>query len=282
LKRHGLAYDIRETERPGDATRLAREAREEGIDLLAVTGGDGTMNEVVQAYVDDDGGPLPGPELALVPAGTGGDLRRTFHLGTDAAEAVSRIVHAPTRPIDLGVLRLTSDDGSPLLRAFVNIASFGVGGKIDRIVNDSPKWMGGRAAFLLGTARAMASYRNAPVTVDVDGQPWHEGRIVNVALANGQYFGGGMHVAPEADPADGLLDVVCIGDLSLLESATSTKALYEGTHLRLPKVRHTRGREITARPARAGDEVLIDLDGEAPGRLPLTARVLPGALRLRV
>jgi diacylglycerol kinase (ATP) len=273
--------ELRHTSHPGEATHLAALARDEGVDVLAVVGGDGTFNEVVQAYVDAEGRAVAGPDLAVVPAGTGGDFRRTLGVGTDTVSAARRLLEAPGRAIDLGVLRLTADDGRPVVRAFANIASFGISGLLDRIVNTGPKWMGGKAAFVLGTVRAMAAYRNAPVVVEVDGEPWHDGRVVNVALANGRYFGSGMHVAPSADPADGLLDVVCLGDFSPAESLVWTPSLYRGTHLRSPKVRATRGRRVAARGARAEDTVLVDLDGETPGRLPLEGWILPGALRIR-
>jgi diacylglycerol kinase (ATP) len=280
LEREGIRHELQETSRPGEATVLAARARADGVDLIAVVGGDGTLNEVVQAYVDADGNPLMGPGLTIIPSGTGGDFRRTWGLSTDLPSAVRRIASGVPRSIDLGVLRLTADDGRPVVRAFANIASFGVAGLLDRIVNTSPKWIGGKAAFVLGTVRAMAAYENTPVSVTVDGQPWHEGRIVNVALANGRYFGGGMHVAPNADPTDGLLDVVCLGDLSRAESAAWTPSLYRGTHLRCPKVRTTRGKRVVARAVRADDTVLIDLDGETPGRLPIEGWLAPGALRI--
>jgi diacylglycerol kinase (ATP) len=282
LERLGINHRVSPTTKPGEAGKLAIEAREGGAELIVVVGGDGTLNEVVQAYVDAEGVPVPGPDLAVVPAGTGGDFRRTFDLEEHPERAVRRFLDASGRSVDLGVMRLVGDDGSELVRAFANIASFGVSGRIDRIVNAGPKWMGGQLAFFLGTARALAVYRNQPVSVEVDGEVWHEGRIVNVALANGRYFGGGMMVAPDADPSDGLLDVVAIGDLGLAESLGSTPRLYGGSHVTMPKVRVTRGRRIVARPLGTKNPILIDLDGEAPGRLPLTAWVLPGAIRLRV
>ena len=122
-------------------------------------------------------------------------------------------------------MELTADDGARVVRAFLNIASFGIGGLTDRIVNTTPKWIGGRAAFFTGTLRAMFAYQNAPVRVLVDGQPFHEGPIFNVASANGRFFGGGMKIAPEADPSDGQLDVVVLGDLGRAE-----------TGLRAPKI----------------------------------------------
>jgi YegS/Rv2252/BmrU family lipid kinase len=282
LERAGVSADAAETRAPGDAPRIVREAAREGVDCLAVMGGDGTMNEVCQAYLDADGQPLGGPDLAIVPAGTGGDFRRTFGLGTSDAEAVTRLISNPPRPVDLGVLRFHDDEGRPTLRAFLNIASFGLGGLTDRLVNTGPKWLGGKAAFFLGTLRAMMIYRCQPVRIVVDDQLFLEAPVLNVALANGRYFGGGMLVAPDASPTDGKLDVVAFHDMSNTQSLLFTQDIYRGTHIGKKGVASTRGSEIRAEPLQSSDRVLIDLDGETPGRLPLSASLLPAAIRLRI
>ena len=91
LRSHDLDHDIVETQGPGDGARLGREAARDGVSVLAVMGGDGTLNEVVQAYIDADGKAVSGPAIALVPAGTGGDYRRTLGLSGAFGEAVGRI-----------------------------------------------------------------------------------------------------------------------------------------------------------------------------------------------
>ena len=269
------------TKEPGDATRLAHEARRAALDCIIVMGGDGTLNEVCQAYLDERGEPLAGPPLGLVPAGTGGDFRKTLELGTDLEASIDHLLTHEPRPFDLGILQAVAGDGRPVTRAFVNITSFGLGGLTDRIVNAGPKWLGGKSAFLLGTVRALLAYRNAAVRVKVDGTTWLESPVVNVALANGRYFGGGMQIAPEADPTDGLLDVVALGDLTRLQTVGLTQRVYAGTHLGQPAITTTRGALVEAEALAPHAEVLIDMDGETPGRLPLTARIAAGALLFR-
>lgn len=280
LRRQGLEHDVAETSRPGDAGRLARVAREDGVQVLAVVGGDGTLNETVQAYIDEDGKPLGGPDLAVIPAGTGGDFKRSLGLSGSLEEAVGRL-RSPGRPVDLGALRLVDQRGAPALRAFLNITSFGVGGHADQLVNEGPKWLGGKPAFFLGSLRATLGYRNQGVRVKVDGRVLYEGPAFNVAVANGRYFGGGMLVAPHADLSDGEFDVIVLGDLTLPEKLALAGSLYEGTHLAHRKILEGRGRVVEAEPLAPWSQVLIDMDGETPGRLALRAEVLPGALRLR-
>jgi diacylglycerol kinase (ATP) len=269
---------MRETLAPGDATRLAREAREESVDVVAVVGGDGTLNEVAQAYLGESG-PVAGPRIAVVPAGTGGDFSRLFRFDRDPKQAAARITNGTPRPLDLGVLEVVTEQGQPARKAFLNIGSFGISGRIDRLVNRGPKWIGGRVAFAVGTVRAMSVYRSAPVSIKVDGKDWYEGKILVVAVANGRFFGGGMMVAPAADPADGLFEIVAVGDLSFAEALVLAPKLYSGTHVEDRRVRSTRGTRVEATPL-SKSPVYVDADGETPGRLPLTATIFPGALEL--
>ncbi len=277
----GTAPEIVHTEGPGDAARLIREARRDGVECAVLVGGDGTLNDAVQGYLDDEGHVASGPDLGLIPSGTGGDFRRTFALGDSIEEAAARLLSASPRPLDLGLLSVTNHDGQLVRRAFINITSFGIGGLTDKIVNSTPKWIGGKAAFLTGTLRAMLVYKDVPVRVKVDGKVWLEAPIFNVALANGRFFGGGMLIAPDADPADGLLDVVALHDMSRIQSIALAQHIYKGAHLGQAGVKVARGKVIEAEPMASGAEVLVDMDGETPGRLPLRAELRPGALRLR-
>lgn len=257
------------------------EARADGVECLAVMGGDGTLNEVSQGYIDAHGEPVAGPDLALIPSGTGGDFRKTFGLGTTLEEAVERLSTTIPRPLDLGLLQVTSHSGEAIRRAFLNITSFGLGGLTDRLVNAGPKWMGGKAAFFVGSLRALISYDNAPVRVRVDGEICLEAPIVNVAIANGQYFGGGMKIAPDADPSDGRFELVMMHDLTRAQGVALAPRIYQGTHIGQPGVSVARGSLIEAEALVPRAEVLIDMDGETPGRLPLIARVARGALNIR-
>lgn len=269
-----------ETTAPGEAATLVRRARQDGVDVVAVMGGDGTLNEVAQAFIDAEGQAVEGPAIAVVPAGTGGDYKRTLGLSGDLDEAIDRIAQNNPRTLDLGSMRCLNERREPVIKAFINITSFGAGGVIDKLVNESPKWLGGKVSFYIGSFRGMLRYRNQMVRVKVDGEPFCETPVFSVAMCIGRYFGGSMFIAPDADPADGLFDVVSLGDLSRLELVSLTNKIYKGAHLSVPGVLHTRGRVVEAEPVHPWTQVLIDMDGETPGMLPLTARVLKGAVRV--
>jgi diacylglycerol kinase (ATP) len=283
LRRLGIEYEILCTERRGHASELARQARDRGCSVLGVLGGDGTLNEVVQAYVDANGAPLAGPPIALLPSGTGGDFARSCAFSAVGLGAMlERLRARQVRALDLGMLQLHDAAGRPCWRAFINVASAGISGDVDQRVEQGPKWLGGKLAFLLATLGATLAYRNVPMDIELDGQRWYEGPVRLVAIANGQFFGGGMRVAPGADWGDGLLDVVCIGDMPRSQFLASFPKVYQGTHLSLECIRAQQGHQVTLRAPRAEQPILVDVDGETPGYLPLRAHVLPRALQLVV
>ena len=281
--REGRAeFETVQTTGPGDATRIVRDAIAAGLAGVAVVGGDGTLNEAVNGFFQADGTPVKTDAwLGALPCGTGGDFRKTVGISNEPAAMVTRMLWAKPRPIDVGWLEFHDDEGAQVSRAFVNIASFGVGGLVDKLVNDGPKWMGGKPAFLLGAVRAIARYQKRRVRITVDGGEARETDILNVAVANGQFFGGGMHIAPEAEIDDGLFDVVGLENLSLQDVAALAPHLYRGTLLGRPGVTHVRGARVVAEPADYLGPILLDVDGEAPGALPATFTVRPGAIRLR-
>jgi len=281
LAKHDGKHEILVTAGPGHATELARRAHAEGVSVLGVVGGDGTLNEVVQAYVSPEGEPIAGPDLALIPCGTGGDFKRTLGAPTSTAEAVRCLLDGRKREIDLGVLRFEPHRGQSPVRAFVNVASFGLSGAVDAVVKDVPSWVGGKAAFFTATLRAMLRYTNPSVRVRVDGATWLEGPSMTVAMGNGRYFGGGMMITPHADPSDGKLSVVSLGDLSMLQAMGLTGKIYQGTHVSMPGVMVTTGTTIEAEPMHAWATVLLDIDGEQPGKLPMVAKVHRAALTFR-
>lgn len=282
LEAEGARFDVRLTDGPMAATRIVRDVlRGDTFAGVAVVGGDGTLNEAVNGFFDDEGSPIaPDAWLAPLPCGTGGDFQRTLGIPHEVEAMVSHMMTSEPRPIDVGWLRFVDDAGVPAQRAFINIASFGLGGIVDRHVNEGPKWMGGTPAFLLGTLRAMVGYRNQRVRVRVDDAPPRELSILNLAVANGRYFGGGMHVAPRAKVDDGLFDIVALQNTAW-SGLPKTHHIYQGTHLRDDDVWHARGAKIFAEPVQAHERVLLDVDGEAPGALPATFEIKPGALRLR-
>jgi YegS/Rv2252/BmrU family lipid kinase len=277
----GFDVQVHRTERPRHAGEIVRRLVRDRADIIAVMGGDGSFHEALAGLRSEDGEWLDASKVAfaLIPAGTGGDLKRTLRIPEDPRAIANYLAHAQSRPFDVGSVTYESHHGERETLVFGNIASFGMSGLVDRLVNEGPKWLGGRMAFLSAALRVNVVYRNVPVRVFVDDQLFHEGPINTVAIANGRFFGGGMKVAPLADPHDGLLDVVVLGDMAKLESVGFSRHLYAGTLLGQPKVSHTRGRVVRAE-AIGSQQGLLDVDGEAPGRLPATFTIHPAAIQI--
>lgn len=187
---------------------------------------------------------------------------------------------ASPRRIDAGRVTFVDGDGRAAAREFVNIASFGLSGATGAIVNRRPlvRRLGGRVAFLAAAVEALARHRREPVRVRVDDCLDRVLAITTVAVCNGQYFGGGMRMAPAARLDDGCLDVVAVSGMSAIGLLRRIHLVYAGRHLALPDVTFVRGRSVGAHAERGGARVAIDIDGEAPGFLPAAFEVLPGAL----
>jgi diacylglycerol kinase (ATP) len=273
-------FEAKFTDAPGSATQLTREALVKGADLVVAMGGDGTINEVVNGFFDGTRPVAPNAAFGVLPAGTGGDFIKTLGTSKEIRAAAEQLKNATPRAIDVGRLTFVGNDGSQQVRHFINIASFGIGGLVDRYVNESSKSMGGTVSFAMATLKAGWKYKNASVRVVLDGAPPREGKIYNVAVANGRYFGGGMKVAPEASLDDGLFDVITMGDFGFGDLLLRGLDIYSGKHVTNPKVTVHRARRVEATPT-DGAEVLLDVDGEAPGRLPATFELIPGGLKVR-
>jgi YegS/Rv2252/BmrU family lipid kinase len=273
-------FEAKFTEAPGSATRLAREALQSGADLVVAMGGDGTINEVVNGFFDGSKPVAPNAAFGVLPAGTGGDFIKTLGTSKEIRAAAEQLKKATPRPIDVGRLTFVGNDGSNQVRHFINIASFGISGLVDQYVNQSSKSLGGTVSFAMATLKAGMKYKNATVRLTLDGAPPREGKIYNVAVANGRYFGGGMKVAPEASLDDGLFDVITMGDFGFSDLLLRGLDIYSGKHVTNPKVTVHRARKVEATPTDGG-EVLLDVDGEAPGRLPATFELIPGGLKVR-
>lgn len=269
------AYELSWTTAPHDAERIAREAVRAGIERLVVAGGDGTAAEVVSGLLGAGLGAYA--EVAFLPLGTGADFHRTLGIPRDPALAIAALASGKGRRIDAGRARYVGEDGATRESYFVNVASIGLSGVVTRNVHGT-KALGARLAFLIGTLVGLARFRPRRVRARLDGAllPVHE--IALVAAANGRYFGGGMLVAPEARPDDGLLDVVVIPALAKPLLVAKLPSLYRGTHLSVPGVSLHRGRRLELEPD--GAPALGEIDGEPVARLPMTVEALPGALHV--
>jgi diacylglycerol kinase (ATP) len=257
---------IEVTGRPGDAEALAADARRVGHDRVVAIGGDGTVQEVVNGLLAAS----PPAELGIVPLGSGNDLARSLGLPAELASAWRVAVGSMTRATDVG--RARNGDGTE--RWFASAGGVGFDAQVAAAMIARGGWQAGRAGYLFTTLSELRRFTNRRVRLSVDGiSSDHD--VLLVAIANGAYYGGGMRIAPDASPDDGLLDVCVVGDISRMTAIRQLPNLYRGTHVRHAKVSMHRGRSIEV----DGDGTTrVHLDGEPFGTLPLRVSLVPAAL----
>jgi YegS/Rv2252/BmrU family lipid kinase len=214
------------------------------------------------------------PELAVLPRGTGMDFIRTHGIPRRPEDALRVARNGSARTIDVG--RVEYAQG---VRYFANVGSVGMSAAVAERANGMSKALGGKATFFYALTRTFLAWRNTHVTVDLADGTHREGRMHDVIVANGQWHGGAMWLAPDARADDGELDVVLIGDIDKRDFLTTAPKIYKGTYLAHPKVELLRSRSVAVT---GPEELPIELDGEQVGTTPARFEVVPGALRVRV
>jgi diacylglycerol kinase (ATP) len=248
-----------------ESRRAVQDALASGCERVVAVGGDGTAHLVANVILEAGSSAT----LGVIPAGTGSDLARALHIPRDPPRALRRALLGPPARVDAG--RCQKETGGFF---FINIASAGIGGLVDETVNAIPER--GRTAFLRATLQALRRYRCVPVRVAVDGEPWYEGPLFVLAVANGTSFGKGMRVAPKARPDDGLFDLILVGEVAGWQLVRRLPQLYMGWHLGARPVRYRQGREIHLEPL--APLPVFDADGETYRSGSATFTVLPAAL----
>lgn len=232
--------------------------------VLVIAGGDGSVHVVANAL--DRRGELAGTMLGLVPLGTGNDLARTVGLPLDPAGAARRVAEGAPLPLDL----IRTAEG-----VVVNAAHAGIGVAAAEQAADLKDALG-PAAYPAGAVAAGASADPLALRVEVDGRPLGDGELLVVGVGNGRTVGGGTALFPDADPADGLLEVVAAADGGVWERLRLGLATRRGEHGDLEGVHLTRGREVVVTGAATWNDD-GELGEEVDGR---RLRVEPAAWRL--
>lgn len=259
LRADGVTLQVQVTWEHGDAGRFAAEAIEAGVDVIAVAGGDGTLNAVVAALAGHAKAAADLPSLSLAPMGTANDFASAAGIPNTPEAALQLAARTPATPIDL--LRL-SVDGRP--HWAVNLASGGFGADVTAQTREGLKNMiGGLAYLLTGIARLG---RIEPVRARLRGPDFTwEGGFIALGVGNGRQAGGGQVLCPEAKVDDGVLEVTIVPELSGELGAAVATLLSEGKHAALERV------AVRARlpwvEIDGVDTLTLNLDGE-----PLQAR----------
>jgi diacylglycerol kinase family enzyme len=299
IVRRGLDFSEHFTNSQCDAVIATRQALSSDTLQVVAVGGDGTLNEVVNGYLEPDGRPVnPEARLSTLAGGTGSDFGKSLYAGhrdsrptsdsgaqpgganSDRIEkAVSVLTGSQSRLVDAGMITCRNQDGAPVTRFFINVVSFGLGGDVSRLVNGwrgrLPAWIGGRARFAAAAIRALAHYKTTAVTVRTnDSEVSVESNLL--VIANGRFAGGGMMLAPQARIDDGLFDIVITDRASRLDVIRELPRIRRGGYIDNPRVSLLRAPEVslvTDLP------VPLDIDGESGDYAPARLSVIPSAIR---
>lgn len=239
-----VRFQIYITKNHADIASGVHKALSEEATEIIVVGGDGTLLAVVNALEDV---PIP---IGIIPCGTGNDFARTQGLSLQVETAILHMLNwSNIKKVDVG-----KSDGS----CFLNVASIGIDAEIVKRTQQVKKWAFGSVVYLISSLIEIMVYRPLDISLCIDGVEYQR-TVELVAVANGRYYGGGMKIAPMADPTDGMYDVVLARKMKRLRLVQLLPKLYSGGHVGEPEVEIFRGQNIKIKSTQ---NTSINLDGE--------------------
>ncbi|MCH8317606.1 MAG: diacylglycerol kinase family lipid kinase [Bacteroidetes bacterium] len=273
---------------PGDGIHLAKLAIEGQTDYLVSVGGDGMLNEVINGCMNctaafmlqsqgvKNPARVSNPIIGLLPFGTGNDFSKTIGMRKDIEQLARLIENDQIQPVDIGEVQYISHEGETKTRYFINITDLGIGGEVVKIVNQSSKFLGPHLTYKKAIIQSFFTYKHKKVSLTSDSFQW-EGPILSLCMANGRYFGSGICIAPQADVSDGMIQLVIMGNLSLIDYLKNMPKIKRGEILEHPEVHYEQVH--TCRIVPLEGECPVDMDGEFIGYAPIELRVHKHALK---
>ncbi|MCX6555045.1 MAG: diacylglycerol kinase family lipid kinase [Candidatus Aminicenantes bacterium] len=279
IKAHFREFKYVFTEKPRQATEIARSLIRDGFDLIIGVGGDGTLNEISNGFFGETSGKTINQDAALgiIPSGTGSDFIRFMKIPREFEKSAAMIKNSKNKKIDIG--KITYGGAGAREQYFINVADFGLGAEVIKRIANVQSVQRGALTYYRGLLATLMNYRSKTVTLTVDGQQQLRGEYLIGAIANGRIFGGGMIIAPQAEPNDGFFDLVLIGDMKKLEIIRNTRLLYTGTIAKNPKVVILKARNIKVE---SQEDVFTEYDGEMGEKLPAEFSIVARALNFRI
>ena len=267
-----------ETERARQAQSLTIEALELGCDFLIAIGGDGTLNEVVNGYLKSGGKEKHKAVLGVLPWGTGNDFVRTIGVERSVEQLSSLIRTASIRNIDAGKMLIGSPEEKREVSYFVNVADAGFGAEVVSEINGvhlRKKILGGAMTFILTIFFKFFTYKHKLMRISWEGFTW-EGPVLALVVANGQFFGSGYGIAPDAQIDSGKFQVVLAGNVTMFDYFKNFGNLRKSKRINLPDLNYHFTDHVNVEAL--GEKVFVEADGEIHGSAPLRFECLPGVL----
>ena len=267
------------TSKAHESESLARQALKEGTRTLIAIGGDGTLHEVVNGVMKArESMPLEDWQsirIGVLPRGTGNDFAKSHPCPQTVAQLKTMLETGEIQQVDAGLLSSIHPDGTQQSRYFINIADLGLGGTIAEKLTTMSRWAGKTLTYQWAILTTLFRFRPQPVRVSTE-QFTYPGKILNLVIANGRYFGSGLCIAPMAQLADGQFTLVIIGEISTLDYLKNFRRLRTCQRIDHPEVYYHTCRKVTVEAD--GTRISAEMDGEFAGYAPISAEVIPGAL----
>lgn len=262
------------------SVRLTEEAINQGFQYIIAVGGDGTLNEVANGIMNSRNSISSTLwntlRMGVIPMGTGNDFIRTIGAPKEVRALKKLIEQEKFRSLDLGLIRFINPDGEAEERYFINTADVGMGGVAVKKINGYSKWIGSNLTYQRGIISTFFSYRKKKVSVKgSDFQ--YQGNIMDVVFANGKYFGSGLGIAPDANPSDGKLEVVILGEVSILDYLKKLPLLKKCFKIDHPQVFYYSDDNIKLEGI--GEQLPLGMDGEFVGYTPFEVTIIRNAIR---
>ena len=259
------------TVRRKHAIELAKKATESGCDFLIAVGGDGTLHELINGVFQSNLPAIEYPVIGLLPCGSANDFARTACISNSIEALVARIQTNTTQQIDLGRILLHQTQETCY---FINIAGIGLGAQVVQNLEESSSVLGPGFNYFKHILKGFLSYVKKEISCTSTAWQW-KGKLLQMAIANGRYFGNAICIAPDANLADGQFEVAIFGNLSIWDYLKNLGKLKKGTKINHPQVSYQDANEVVL----AGDDPCgIEADGEYVGLAPATFSILPKAI----
>lgn len=282
LKTKLPAFDFGFTQKKGDATLLAKNALKKGYKTIVSMGGDGTLNEVVNGFFENNKNINPQASLGILPFGSGGDFIRTIKISRDYRVAWQNLLSEKTHLIDIGSIRFNKPQYQQ--KYFINIANIGVVAAIMHEVNASSRAVHPLLRYLLGSYQGYQKYHAISIELTLDQKPpLTIKRLSNLVIANGRFFGNGMCPSPQAQLDDGLFDVQVLKNTGVAKFFTAIlPALYLGKNIFSSQtIESYRAQRVVVRLLDSSQIAYCEHDGETYGEGGAEFSILPQSLQLR-
>lgn len=262
--------DVWETKHQEHAIELGAEAVSQNPFGVLAAGGDGTMNQVLNGLFSANSKVLP--QFGIIPLGTGNDFARLANVQATGESVVKRI-QSGTKPTDIGKVECQRD-GKLVTRYFINVASLGMGPAVVHELFNSNRALGRDLTYLKAILKVFFTHPLDEIEVKADNWMWRDKSRV-VAIANGQSFGGGIFIAPDARPDDGKLSTFIAGNVPLAKFLVVLQQVKMRMKAKDARIQYNEAANVTLTSPHT---CWIETEGELAGILPAKIEILPKAI----